>query len=135
MAAWQATFQFVPTRGFPADYRDSLDQIAPRIRSWSRDVEWWGSEDGDRIDVLLEHGWPREGLIRVDLREPSAEFIVAVLGFVSDTGFRLLDEYGRDVQPTVREFTLALCGSRAFRFVEDPVRYLNRLRAGGLEDA
>ena len=135
MATWQATFQLVPTRGFPADYRDTLDQIAPRLRSWSRDIEWWGSEDGDRIDVLLERGWPIEGLIRIDLRGPSAEFIEAVLRFAADDGFRLLDEYRREIEPVVSEFMLALRGSRAFRFVEDPIRYLNRLRAGGLEDA
>jgi hypothetical protein len=135
VAEWQATFQLVPTRGFPSEYRERLDQIAPRIRSWSRDVEWWGSEDGDRIDVLLERGWPIEGLIRIDLRAPSAEFIDAVLRFAADDGFRLLDEYGRDIEPAVGEFMLALRGSRAFRFVEDPVRYVNRLRAGGLEDA
>lgn len=135
MAEWQATFQLVPTRGFPAEYRERLDQIGPRIRSWSRNVEWWGSEDGDRIDVLLERGWPMEGLIRIDLREPNAEFIDAVLGFAADAGCRLLDEHGREIEPAVGEFMLALRGTRAFRFVEDPIRYVNRLRAGGLEDA
>jgi hypothetical protein len=135
VAEWQATFQLVPTRGFPGEYRAWLDQIVPRIRSWSRDVECWGSEDGNRIDVLLERGWPIEGLILVDLRDPNAEFIVGVLGVVTDGGFRLLDEHAREVRPTVREFALALRGSRAFRLIEDPVRYLSRSRAAGLEDA
>jgi hypothetical protein len=27
VAEWQATFQLVPTRGFPANYRERLDQI------------------------------------------------------------------------------------------------------------
>jgi hypothetical protein len=135
VAEWQATFQLVPTRGFPVDYRERLDQIAPRIRSWSRDVEWWGSEDSDRIDVLLARGWPVEGLIRIDLRGPDTEFIDAVLRFAADNELRVLDEYGREIEPAVGEFMLALRGSRAFRFVENPVRYVNRLRAGGLEDA
>lgn len=135
MAVWQATFQLVPTRGFPAEYRELLDAIVPRIRSWSRDVEWWGSEDGNRIDVLLERGWPTEGLIRVDLRELDIGFIDDVLRFAASVGFNLLDEDGHQIEPALGEFMLALRGSRAFRFVENPVRYMNRLRAGGLEDA
>ena len=135
MAVWQATFQLVPTRGFPAEYRDLLDEIVPRIRSWSRDVEWWGNEDGDRIDVLLDAGWPTAGLVRIDLRELDSGFIHAVLRFAAQTGLRLVDEDGQAIEPALGEFMLALRGSRAFRFVENPVRYMNRLRAGGLEDA
>jgi hypothetical protein len=135
VAVWQAIFQLVPTRGFPADYHDLLGDIAPRIRSWSRDIEWWGSEDGDRIDVLLHRGLPVEGLVRIDLREPDAKFIEEVLRFAADAGFRFRDEYDWDVEPNPTAFALALRRSQAARFVEDPARYLTRLRDAGSEDA
>lgn len=134
MAVWQATFQLVPTCGFPADYRDWLDEIAPRIRSWSRDIQWWGSEDGDRIDVVLDNGWPMEALVRIDLRELDAQFVESVLGFARSVGFQLLDADGREIQPALDDFMLAVRTSPAFRFVESSVRYMNQLRAGGLDD-
>jgi hypothetical protein len=127
VAVWQATFQLVPTRGFPAGYHEILDQIVPRIRSWSRDVEWWGSEDGDRIDVVLKRGWPIEGLVRIDVRQPNRQFIDDVLQFAADTGLRLVDEHGCEVEPALGEFMLALRGSQAFRFVENPGRYVHRV--------
>ena len=76
-----------------------------------------------------------EGLFRVDLRRLDAAFIENVLRFAVGAGLRVVDEDGIDIEPALGELMLALRGSRAFRFVEDPVRYLNRLRAGGLEDA
>ena len=135
MAAWQATFEFVPTRGFPADYRTQLDRLAPRTPSWTPDLEWWGREDGDRVDIWSERGRPVEGLVRVDLRTPDATFVAGVIAFAAAAGFRLRSLDGVELEPSPGEVALALRGSRAFRFVEDPERYLNRLRAGGLDDA
>jgi hypothetical protein len=134
VAVWQATFQLIPTRGFPVGYHALLDAIAPRIRSWSRDIEWWGSEDGDRIDLLLQGGFPTEGLVRVDLRDPDPDFIDDVLRFAASAGLRLRDEYDREIEPALEEFMVALRASAAARFVEDPIRYMDRLRDEGRED-
>jgi len=40
----------------PADFRANLDRLAPRLSSWSSQLQLWGSEDGDRVDVFLEGG-------------------------------------------------------------------------------
>ena len=135
MAAWQATFEFVPTRGFPADYRTQLARLAPHTASWSADLEWWGTEDGNRVDVWSEGGRPVEGLVRIDLRAPDAAFVAGVVAFAAGAGFRLRTAGGAEFEASPGEVALALRGSQAFRFVEDPERYLNRLRVGGLDDA
>lgn len=56
MAVWQATFDFGTTAGFPTDFRARLGRIAPPLTSWSDDLEMWGTEEGDRVDVWTEGG-------------------------------------------------------------------------------
>ena len=135
MAAWQASFAIIPSRTYPADYQRRLDAVAPRAPSWSNEIQIWGMEDGNRIDLYLENGAPHDGLIRIDLRDPDPAFIRGTLAFLAASGCGLESEDGHWVEPNEGEFLVALRGSRAFRFVEDPARYLSRLRAGGLEDA
>lgn len=134
MAAWQVSFAIIPSRTYVAGYQRRLDAVAPRAPSWSNEIQIWGTEDGNRIDIYLENGAPHDGLLRVDLRDPDPAFIRGTLAFLTASGCALESEDGRSVEPNAGEFLLALRGSRAFRFVEDPGRYLNRLRAGGLED-
>ena len=135
MALWQASFAIIPSRVYPAGYERRLDMVAPRAPSWSDEVLIWGHEEGNRIDPYLESGAPHDGLLRIDLRDPDPSFIRGALDFLQGSGCGLENKDGHWVEPNEGEFMVALRGSRAFRFVEDPVRYLNRLRAGGLDDA
>ena len=135
MAAWQASFAIIPSREYPVNYREQLDAVAPRAPSWSAEVEIWGRDEGNRLDLYLDHGRPHDGLLRIDLRDPDPDFVRGALDFLAEAGCGLENEYGDWVEPNLGEFAVALRGSRAFRFVDDPVRYLNRLQAGGLEDA
>jgi hypothetical protein len=134
MAVWQATFDFLSTARFPADYRTRLSAILPPLTSWAPDLELWGSEDGHRIDVWIERERPVEGRVRFDVRQLSEPFLLGVAHFAAGahTGFRA--ENGLDVSPTLSELVAALEGSRAKRFVQDPDRYFRRLRLGDLED-
>ena len=58
-----------------------------------------------------------------------------ILSWVRGNGVELHDEAGRTVEPNIGELSLALRGSKAFRFVENPDMYLRRLKLGGLDDA
>lgn len=60
MAVWQATFDFLSTAHFPSDYRARLSEMLTPLTSWSPDLELWGSDDGNRIDVWIEAGRPVE---------------------------------------------------------------------------
>lgn len=134
MATWQAGFAIIPTGPFPVEYRERLDAIAPRYASWSPDILAWGAEDGHRLEICHENAQPVDGSIRIDLREPDTRFVRAILEFVRFAGFGLEDELGRWVEPVEGEFMLALRGSRAYRFVENPELFFRRLTLGGLDD-
>ena len=57
MATWQADFHFViDASDLPADYRERFSAVLPLGQSWSNEIEQWGSEDSDRIDVFKKAG-------------------------------------------------------------------------------
>jgi hypothetical protein len=52
MAAWQADFELRPDdTPFLPDYRARLSALLPARRPWAPELEMWGEEDGNRIDV------------------------------------------------------------------------------------
>jgi len=138
MAAWQADFDLRPDNApLPADFRERLDALLPRAKSWSPELEMWGSESGNRIDI-----WPTrdssggEAMLRFDLREYDPRWGAQVLAVVHGIGRALWPVWSDG--PVIRdagELTFALRGSPAFRFVEDPEAFLRRVSLGGREDA
>lgn len=134
MAIWQAPFAIIPTGAFPADYQSQLDQLLSRYVSWSSNIEAWGEEDGNRVEIYVEDGRPVEGSIRVDCRHNSESFVIGVITMIRDWGFMLESEQGLGIEPEIDTFARALEGSRAFRFIRDPEAYLRRLQIAGLED-
>jgi hypothetical protein len=135
MALWQASFAVIPGGPYPADYRAQLDAIAPPYMSWSSEIVAWGEENGHRLELYLEGGVPSDGLLRIDLRQANLGFLPAVLDWLREWRFGLEDGEGRWIEPVLGDVAVALRGSRAFRFVENPERYFNRLSAGRLDDA
>ena len=135
MAAWQADFFLAPASGaLSAEYRTRLGAVLPRGSSWSDAIEQWGTEDGHRIDVSHEDDGTVEVFARFDMRAPDPALWERFLQFVQAEGLLMRDGFGRSVAPVLGEFALALRGSPAFRFVEDPEAFLRRLRLGGVED-
>jgi hypothetical protein len=138
MAAWQADFELRPTDAIlPVDFRQRLDLLLPRGRSWSRDLETWGEETGNRIDVwLAPDGRGGEAMLRVDMRAYDHAWCTRVFAEVRalGRGFWPVWSDGPMVGNPV-ELGHALRGSPAFRFVEDPHAFLRRASLGGHEDA
>ncbi len=135
MATWQADFKLLFSRPLARDHRKQLSVILSPGESWSADLETWGVEDSHRIDIWHRNGEPQEGTIRLDLRNPDPALFERILSWVRDNSVELQDEAGRRVEPNMGELSLAMRGSKAFRFVENPELYLRRLQLGGLDDA
>jgi hypothetical protein len=138
MAAWQADFELRPDdAALPPDFRERLDALLPRGRSWSADLETWGEETGTRIDV-----WPGvdqrggEAMLRVDMRAYDHAWIARAFDEVRALGRALWPVWSDGpVIGDPGELARALRGSPAFRFVEDPDAFLRRVSLGGHEDA
>ena len=157
MATWQADFFLIPRAALPdggthltredardgewwvgvelpTNYREQISAFAPPAPSWSKDLEMFGVEDGNRIDLWREHSEVSTILVRVDLRAPDPAFIAGILEFAKSTAAVLVRADGTVVEPEEAKFSEALEGSSAVGFVTDPASFFRRLRLGGLDD-
>lgn len=147
MAVWQVEFEIVPHRvlgtppgrlapdalantrwwsgaPLPADYRARLDGIAPRGAATDPELETWGSQDGNRVDVWSEDGVVQNIRARVDVRRLDARFGAALLVLVRDLRAALVRRDGVVVQPTIGAFGAALRGTAAWSHANDPAAWL-----------
>jgi hypothetical protein len=135
MATWQAHFEIIADGEIPPSLISEYDALLPRYPSWSEDILAWGSDDGNRIHLLVEGGRPVESSFRVDCRTSDESFVLSLLALLRQHGMRVQTEQGDIIEPELNLFANVLEGSRAFRFAVNPHLYLRRLRIGGLDDA
>ncbi len=114
----------------PADYETRIGQIAPRYDSWSDSISMWGSEQGDRIHVLLDEPERRtveEIVIRIDLRQFSRDFTAGIVRLAAEFDCVLWVEPHRVVEPTMRLLCEAILQSQSAAFMRDPEGFLKSL--------
>jgi hypothetical protein len=148
MAAWQVDFYIIPRRALmarakldssdlaatawwatdtlPPDYQRRLGAVASVGPSSSADVQTWGSDDGNRIDVLSEQGRVRAITTRVDVRRLDSKFGAALLQFVRAAGAVLVRSDGLVVEPTIAAYAGSLRGSGAWKLSNDPAAKLSK---------
>jgi hypothetical protein len=147
MAGWQVDFAIVPKRALatkppvpiaslidadwwaserlPAGYAQQLGAIAPAESSPAAELQTWGREDENRIDVWFENGKPVRMVARVDVRRLDAKFGALLLQFARTAGAVLVRGDGLVIEPVVGAFGAALRTSTAWQYATDPAAHLN----------
>jgi hypothetical protein len=142
MADWQVEFSIVPRRALsaagvaalrpsadaspwsaeslPADYQGRLAAVASPASSSSADVQSWGPEDGNRLDVSFVGGRATKVMARVDVRRLDAKFGAMLLQFARTANAVLVRSDGLVVEPIVGAFAASLRSSAAWRYANDP---------------
>ena len=148
MAAWQVEFYIIPrralvshgaldasvldrtpwstTRGLPTDYQKRLGAVASAAPSSSADLQTWGSQDGNRVDVWSEDGRVSAVMARVDVRRLDSRFGAALLHFVRTAQAVLVRSDGLVVEPQIATYTAALRTSDAWKFASNPAASFGR---------
>jgi hypothetical protein len=142
MAVWQVEFAIVPrrvlavstrvalsqlldtdwwgTERLPVGYAQQLAAIAPLGSSGAAELQTWGEEDGNRIDVWFENGKPVRMRARVDVRRLDARFGAMLLQFARVADAVLVRRDGLVLEPLVGAFGAALRSSPAWKYATDP---------------
>jgi hypothetical protein len=147
VAVWQVEFAIVPRRALatkqrvalarimetdwwrgerlPAGYSQKLAAVAASGTSSTTELQTWGDEEGNRIDLWSESGTPVRMSARVDVRRLDAKFGAMLLQFarVADAVFIRRD--GLVVEPLVGAFGAALRSSEAWQYAKDPAAFLS----------
>lgn len=118
-------------RSLPAGYESRLDASMPRLRTTTRGIISWGTDDGDRIDVCLEGGRAVEVRARLDAREEQTAFAELLTEFADWANAMFVTEEGEIVEPDAAAVLRELRNSSAHRFAVDPEAYLDELGNGG----
>jgi hypothetical protein len=146
MAVWQVDFAIVPKHALaakpripisdlidadwwssehlPSEYARHLSAIAPAGSSWTNELQTWGTEDGNRVEVRFENGKPVRMIARVDVRRLDAKFGAMLLQFARTADALLLRADGLVVEPLVGAFGAALRTSAAWQYATDPATSL-----------
>ena len=154
MATWQFDFHFLPREAVerhfgtvpltirktdfdcvqwwkdsppPANLSAELSKLLPKISSWSRDIEMWGEEEGDRIDVVGDRGKLSDLFVRVDVRKISSVFLIAILELARHHDWLLFTQDGRVLAPSMKKILSAIQRSDCFKFVENPAAFLSEM--------
>src|SRR5262245_18011256 len=121
-------------RGFlPQDYGESLARLISPSRSWSNDIQMWGEQDGNRIEVLFEAGQPEEVSIRIDARQSREQFLRELVEFACQIDALLLTENFELIEPTLEGLRTSLESSNARKFVADPHKFFESVRNGEIQ--
>jgi hypothetical protein len=110
-----------------------LSALLPDSSSWSQSIKAWGPSDGNRIELHFDKGELFEVRILMDLREPSKQFLCAIVELAVRHDWAFWTEEARLLEANLDALLLDIRGSRAFSFVCDPSGFLERLspRSGG----
>jgi hypothetical protein len=106
-----------------------LSRLLPRLDTWSDQIERWGSEDGNRIEVIREGDTICDVWLRFDVRGSSYAYLSCVVQVARRHDCMLRTEDGKVLRPSVSRLLTEIQGSSAFRFVENPALFLKALEA------
>lgn len=155
MAAWQFDLQLVPRaslaqlgiapddhlsteqldnadwwRGkwLPADYATRVTAILPPASAWAQDWQVYGSEDGNRIDILATGGSIEEVRARIDARAMNVWFLERLVELAGNFDALFVSPESRVIEPDVEAIWVELELSPAARFVRNPEEFLEHLK-------
>jgi hypothetical protein len=127
MAVWQYDLTMSPSGETQVlQVCEELDHRFKELDSWSEEVRTWGSMDGNRIDYLKDDG-SELFRVRIDLREPSVDFMKTVLVLANRWSMTLEDDDGNELRPNLEDLVSNLKSSDAYRFVTNPKKFLDEI--------
>lgn len=103
--------------------------------SWTAEIKTWGSEDGNRVDVVLEQNRIVDIFVRVDVRDVGLDFLHGITTIAKDLGLLVLTPDMRIVEPEVTSVLTLIATSDVAEFVENPEEFLCNKRPGHAPDA
>jgi hypothetical protein len=112
----------------PTNLADQFSKILPSTTSWHPQISRWGDEEGNRIDVVRQENSVTDVFVRIDVRDVSIIFVTELLRIARKNSWLIYSADGRLISPSLKKILKAIQDSAAYRFVQDPRRFLDSLR-------
>src|SRR6266498_3271921 len=99
--------------------------------SWSPEIQMWGEENGNRVEVVGAIDQPESIFIRIDARELNDRFLHGVVKAAERLdALLLLIENMKVIEPRLHLLKESVNCSNAKRWVDNPTKFIKSIRSG-----
>lgn len=108
----------------------SFDKLLPVFpMPWAENTYGWGSEDGDRITLVIENDIVADISVRITLAQLNLDFVSHLVSFAKAEQMLFYPvESNRFIQPDLSLLLSEMRSSRKWTFVRDPERFFKDKR-------
>ena len=116
-------------RGYtlPQESLDAATNGLTRLAQWTPAIQSWGADDGNRLDVFIGESGVDEVRIRIDARSLDTGFLRRVIALAHNADGVFISADMQVVPPLATEVSAAVRDSDAWRFVQNPSAFFDRL--------
>lgn len=107
--------------------KEGLSDFMTSYDSWSKNLECWGEDDGDRVEVYYSDSIIDEWYIRFDMRTLNFLFCLKMVEVVKKYNGVFITSSGYVFPPAYKKLLNHMHRSDNYRFVQDPQRFLEEL--------
>jgi hypothetical protein len=107
--------------------RRELQGLGPPTPTWTNSIVLWGEEDKTCVSLDLEGDVVEDLRVRVDMRQPKTDLLMALLAIAQRQGWLLITENREVLEPDAGAIARAAEASDAARFAADPRTFLAEL--------
>jgi hypothetical protein len=102
-----------------------LSQILPAKKSWNKNLQSWGDEEVNDIQVLMNDNCIESIKFRLDLREDNENLKLKIIDLANRLSCHLFFPQLKEIEfADINTLNKAILKSNAFRFVENPREFL-----------
>jgi hypothetical protein len=106
--------------------KEQIGRCLPPMKSWSSDLVLWGTEGGDRFQLVLDNNKVVEVTAFVDARDINMKFINCLLDIAYESKAMLVTHDYVVISPEKSLLMERIECSKAFEFAQNPTAFLSR---------
>jgi hypothetical protein len=111
-----------------SDYAEALDRLLPGLKSWSQEIQIWGVQDKNRVQIVRQQEYVVEMSAFIDVRDLDMNFVEGLVGFAEQYKLMLLMDDMTLLEPNLYKLLLKIKGSAVMQFVKNPEGFIELLR-------
>jgi len=112
------------------DLSTYFTKILPEYHTpWAKNTRSWGTDDGNRIELIVEDGKAVDVSIRIDLRDIDLNLLYSLARFAASRDFLFyVLESSRFVEPNLESLLEEIKKSRKILFLESPEKFFDETK-------
>ncbi|AQY51472.1 hypothetical protein PWEIH_14841 [Listeria weihenstephanensis FSL R9-0317] len=137
MAIWQFEMFILPEEQVHSGYNDrseiswegksitesskgKLEDILIRTKSWSDEIEQYGSSDGTCMEIFHDGNQVMDIHARLNLRNLTKTELLGIIDFIKENKAAILSDNGEAIPLHLVDIMAEIKKSRAYKFVRNP---------------